>query len=83
LKQTNPNSRVYTKELLNAVERNYKKSLLDTYGDDVFVLQYDANEPINFDDIVADLENLDFDDPKKCSTWQIRREQMMNDYRSM
>jgi hypothetical protein len=82
MKKLDPNSRVYSKDLLAIVEKNYKKSYLDAYEEKLNILKFDANEPINFEDVLSGLEGVNLEDERRNKDWQIRRETDINFYRA-
>ena len=81
-KEYEKNSKVYTTNFLKTVENNYKKSFLPEMGKDIYVLNYDNNQDeIPIDEVIGDLEALDFDVDGKFSTWRIRNPKYCDHYR--
>lgn len=76
------NSKVYSLDLLNSVEKNYKKNFLPSVRNELHVLSYNTKE-IETERVIEDLEMLDFEDLTKFNDWRIRKETTINTYRKM
>lgn len=76
------NSRVYSLDLLKAVEKNYKKNFLPSIRSELHLLNYNTKE-VDTERVIEDLTLLDFEDLTKFSDWRIRKETTINTYRRM
>ncbi|CAF1188229.1 unnamed protein product [Adineta steineri] len=64
-------SKVYSLELLQAMDRMYKEEWLPRMSTYCHILQYNENEIKTLDDVVFDIEQLNFDDTNKFPDWRL------------
>jgi len=75
-------SKVYTMEFLQSMDKNYKKKFLPAMRNELHVLTYNAADA-DTEKTVEDLETLDFEDQTKFNDWRIRKETTINTYRAV
>jgi len=64
-------SKVYSLELLQAMDRMYKEEWLPRMSTYCHILQYSEDEIKSLDDVVFDIEQLNFDDTNKFPDWRV------------
>lgn len=64
-------SRVYSLELLQAMDRMYKEEWLPRMSTYCHILQYSEDEIKSLDDVAFDIEQLNFDDTNKFPDWRL------------
>lgn len=75
-------SKVYTLEFLQSMDKNYKKKFLPAMRNELHVLTYNSADA-HTEKAVEDLETLDFEDQTKFHDWRIRKETTINTYRAV
>ncbi|CAF4200319.1 unnamed protein product [Rotaria magnacalcarata] len=76
-------SKVYSLELLQAMDRMYKEEFLPRMSTYCHILQYNENEIKALDDIVFDIEQLNFDDTNKFPDWRITVDVELERFRAL
>lgn len=79
-KEFEKNSKVYSASLLNNVENSYKREFLPEMKNHMHVLSYNSNDA-KVEQVVEDMELLNFEDESKFTDWRIRKELSINTYR--
>lgn len=65
------NSKVYSLELLQAMDRMYKEEWLPRMSTYCHILQYNEDEIKSLEDVAFDIEQLNFDDTNKFPDWRL------------
>ncbi|CAF1114655.1 unnamed protein product [Rotaria sordida] len=76
-------SKVYSLELLQTMDRMYKEEWLPRMSTYCHILQYNENEIKTLDDIVFDIEQLNFDDTNKFPDWRITVDVELERFRAL
>jgi len=76
------NSKVYSLELLKAMDTMYKEEFLPRMSMNSHILQY-REEDINIEDVVFDIEELNFDDTTKFKDWRVSIDLQIEQYRAL
>jgi len=64
-------SKVYSLELLQAMDRMYKEEWLPRMSTYCHILQYSEDEIKSLDDVAFDIEQLNFEDTNKFPDWRV------------
>lgn len=79
--QKKQKSNAVNEELLVNIESIYTKKFLPEYEKKNHVLTYDSHD-VDIEEVLLNMESIDFNDLNKMTDWKVRRIQNVNNYRS-